>query len=664
MLPRRLTRTLLFLAALFAAGRLAWAESDALTPGSLIPVDLDRGEQAFELSVSAETLCDICAFPAEGYEAPVTARLYRGDELLEDRSGELTLITRRLEPDAPCTLRLSGTGRVWLELARHALSRCFDDPKPLNAAGDSYAKAIVNPGDAHWYAVTADESLPLVLTGLPEDAGLSLEARLFSASGRLLAEATRTDGGAFLMDFMPRAGRTYRIRVSAPGGGVGLYALNLSPLNGNLPERLLLDADSATLQGRESRPLTARAVPAGAAGAMLWESSDPDVVSVSQTGTLTGCRPGTAVVTAYAPGAVRARCRGEVRRVPVEALELITARVHMHAGDDVALEWTLLPENASEPGVTFEISPEGVATVDENGVLRAVGVGSATLTARTVDGGIEAAGTVSVAPAQKRYRALLVGEQSYAADVAPVRPGSANSVSGMRHMLNELSFLGARFQTATALDISRDGLLSAIETAFEGAQDRDESLFYITCHGYYAHGMTVFQMYDGSELTAVELRQALDRVPGAVTLLLDCCGSGGVTGQTGDMLDGITRVFGGPTGPALFNSSRYRVLASALVDQDSYRLSFDSTAQESSMATLFARAVCEAGGWNIDAAARRAMRADVNYDDVVTLDELYRYARRRVMWYLSLTGAGYAQTVLVSPQGDTGALFARTRAKE
>ena len=34
------------------------------------------------------------------------------------------------------------------------------------------------------------------------------------------------------------------------------------------------------------------------------------------------------------------------------------------------------------------------------------------------------------------------------------------------------------------------------------------------------------------------------------------------------------------------------------------------------------------------------------------------------MWYLSLTGSGYVQTVRVSPQGDARALFERTEAKE
>ena len=665
MTIRKLLSLIALIAALLAARCFAWAEGAAIRAGELRLVDLSQGAQAFSFTPEADSAWDVCAFPSEGFE-DVEAKLYRGDETVAEGSGSLTLFTEKLTAGEAYTLRLTGAGRMWMEVARHALSRCVGDPKPLNAAGDEYAKAIVNPGDAHWYALAPEVSQPLMLTGLPKESGLQLEARLFSASGRLLAEATRTSGGAFLMDFMPRAGRRYFVRVSAAEGGTGLYEMKVDPGAGGLPEALILSEDGVTLMGREIRALTATAIPEGSAGAMLWESSDADVVRVSQDGVLTGLRPGAAVVTAYAAGAVRARCRVEVRRVRAEGVRLITSHIRMNVGDDLALEWSILPDSASNQRVTFAVSPEGVVSVDESGVLRALNVGEAAVTVRTADGSFEDRGVVYVAPARKRYRALLVGEQNYAPGVADVRLGSANSVAGVRSMLGALSYLGTRFEVSTALDLAADELQEAIADAFDGATAQDAALFYITCHGDYRHGMTLLKMSDGSVLTAQELRQALDRVPGQVTLLLDCCGSGGAIGGEAarNILDGVTSVFGGMAGPGVFASSKYRVLASAMVEQDSYRISFDSSAQETRMATLFARAVCEGCGWNIDAAERRAMRADVNYDDVVSLDELYNYARRRVMWYLSLTGSGYVQTVRVWPEGDTSSLFERTEAKE
>ena len=671
--PRWASRAMLALiclAALTAARGLAWAEGEwdgvrdmgELAYGALATVSLDAGPVGYDFTPPSGSVYDVCAFPIEG-SGEVSARLFRGGELLCEGSGALTLLSERLSAGALYRVELSGAGRVRLEIARRALSRCFDEPMALDAAGDVYAKAIARAGDVHWYALTPGDGQPLVLAGVPAEAGLSLDAQLFDDSGVLLALAARTTGGACLMDFRPEAGRTYRVRVTSPDGGTGLYGLHVARSAGGLPEAVTLSDESVTLNGRERRALGARVSPAGAADVLFWESSDPSVVVVDESGVLTGRRPGTAVVTAYAAGAVRARCRVEVARVAAEGIALLARRIDMHVGDDMALEWRVLPDNASDPRVRFEIEPGGVAEVDERGVLRAVGEGEAILTARTADGGYAASVGVFVSPAQRRYRALLVGEQSYAATVASVRLGSANSVAGLRSMLGELSYGGARFEIHTRLDVSRDGVLAAVDACLGGASAQDVSLFYITCHGYYADGMTCFQMYDGSVLTAAELRRALNRVPGEVIALIDCCGSGGVIGRAsvpGDILRGVDEVFGGTVGAPLMASSKFRVLASAALEQDSYRISFSGDGSESGMATAFARAVCEGGGWSIDRAARSAMRADVNFDNVVTLAELYDYAARRVMWYLQLSGGGYVQTVQVSPEGDVNALFERT----
>ena len=100
------------------------------------------------------------------------------------------------------------------------------------------------------------------------------------------------------------------------------------------------------------------------------------------------------------------------------------------------------------------------------------------------------------------------------------------------------------------------------------------------------------------------------------------------------------------------------MLASALLDQDSYRISFSG---DDGMATVFARALCDAAGWSMDRAAKSSMNADANYDGEITLTELEIYLSRRVAWYLNLAG-DYVQTVRAYPAGDATAVFARTGA--
>ena len=640
-----------------------------LSPGALTEINLEWRAVAYAFTPEAGSVYDIYLFPADEGEVTASVELWHGDVQLAAGEGDMLLISQRLAAEETYTIRISGSGRVRLEVARHALSRCYDMPMELRADSDDYSKFIARAGDVHWYSVTAESELPIVLAGVTGEGGLHLSAQLFDDAGRLLAEATQTVGGAFLMDFHPQAQRTYYIRVSAGDGQTGLYNLMLRrSANGLLPDTLTLNRREITLEGRSTATLTAQISPAGASDVLFWESSDNTVVQVTQDGQLTGRRAGIAVVTAYGAGGVSARCRVEVKRVRVTGVDLIAEQINMNVGDDTALECFVLPENASDVRLSFEISQEGVVEIDKAGVLRATGEGSVRVTVRTSDGGFEDSVEVVVGPAVKRYRALLIGEQNYASTVAAVRPGSANSVSNIRSMLGELSYDGAKFQVETRLDASRDAVIAAIRSTFSSATAQDLSLFYITCHGYYEDGVTCFQMFDGSILTSAELERELRRIPGEIVVMIDCCGSGGAIGEasgTEDLLDGIVSVFSGNVGGAAFSGSKYKVLASAALEQDSYRISFNEEATETDMATVFARALCEATGWTIENMSRSAMRADVNYDGVVTLNELFTYIERRVRWYLDLTVSPstqtnvYVQNVQVYPEGDTSAIFAR-----
>jgi hypothetical protein len=203
-------------------------------------------------------------------------------------------------------------------------------------------------------------------------------------------------------------------------------------------------------------------------------------------------------------------------------------------------------------------------------------------------------------------------------------------------------------------------VIAAIRSTFKDAKESDVSLVYITCHGFYEAGMTFFVMADGSVLSARDLERELRKIPGEIILLADCCGSGGLLGQAGtseDILDGIVSVFQGNTGAPTMAGSKYRVIASALLDQDSYRISF-SDDSETGMATVFARALCDGAGWSIDRGTQSSMNADANYDGDITFNELAVYMSRRVSWYLNLAG-GYVQNVRAYPEGDGFVLFSR-----
>ena len=80
----------------------------------------------------------------------------------------------------------------------------------------------------------------------------------------------------------------------------------------------------------------------------------------------------------------------------VTDVSLNKASIALTVGNSETLVATVTPDNATNKTVTWASSNTAVATVDENGKVVAVGVGSATITVTTVDGGKTATCTVSV----------------------------------------------------------------------------------------------------------------------------------------------------------------------------------------------------------------------------------------------------------------------------
>lgn len=640
-----------------------------LPAGRLEEVGLSAKGTAFRFAPPSNGLYGAYLFPAEETAPETHLELWRGDELLLESDAMLPALTLRLSAGEEYALRVSGSGRVRLEVTRQALNRCFEMPLALETRDGDYAKTIARPGDAHWYSVQAESGEPLLLLGVPAREGLRLRCQLFDAEGRLLAEALRTAGGACLLDILPEPGRRYALRVSSVNGMNGLYSLRLAGADGGvLPDRVTLDRQSLVLDGREEQALTASVRPDGASDMLFWESSDPNVAEVTGAGVVRGRQPGTAVVTAYGMGGVYARCAVQVRYVAVAGVSFDEEEMLLRVGDTADASWTIRPAGAVDRVASLSSADEDVVRV-EGSQLTAVGEGEAAVTVRTRDGGHTASLRVRVLPAERRYRALLIGQQNYAAAVASARPGTANSIGNLRGMLGALSYYGESFRVRTLLDEDRDGIIAGLRQTFADARDVDFSVVYITCHGDYADGMTRFRLVDGSLLTAAELEQELRRIPGEILVLIDCCGSGGVIGRyssPGDILSGIGAVFGGQAGEAPLAASRYRVLASAALEQDSYRIGFKRAGAAMEMDTVFARALCEAGGWDVDQGARSAMRADLNYDNEVTMSELYGYLTRRTLWLLgradalSEEGGLQPQTVKLWPEADGRLVFART----
>ena len=118
-----------------------------------------------------------------------------------------------------------------------------------------------------------------------------------------------------------------------------------------------------------------------------WESADADV-TVDANGMFT--MPGKPVtITAVFE-------RDETVDVPVAGVTLDRDSLSLEEGDTYTLTATVLPENATNKAVTWSSSDTDVATVDENGKIRAKDPGTAIITVTTDDGDYTATCKVTV----------------------------------------------------------------------------------------------------------------------------------------------------------------------------------------------------------------------------------------------------------------------------
>ncbi len=154
-----------------------------------------------------------------------------------------------------------------------------------------------------------------------------------------------------------------------------------------------------TLALNESKQLSVTVFPENLKNqTLLWTSSNPSAVTVDDKGTITAMGSGSATITVTAKFAnhVSSSCTVTVKQL-VEKVTLDKYNVILTPGRKEKLTATLLPEGTSNKSIVWTTTDPGVATVDAEGNIIAVGVGSALITASAQDGsGQSASCTITV----------------------------------------------------------------------------------------------------------------------------------------------------------------------------------------------------------------------------------------------------------------------------
>lgn len=117
---------------------------------------------------------------------------------------------------------------------------------------------------------------------------------------------------------------------------------------------------------------------------VVWNCSDTSIVTISDAGKVYTKKVGEATITVTV-GNVSATCKVSVV-TPITALSLSQTTLSVEEGATTTLTANITPTNAGNKNLTWASSNESVATVDANGVVTAVSIGTATITATTQDG--------------------------------------------------------------------------------------------------------------------------------------------------------------------------------------------------------------------------------------------------------------------------------------
>lgn len=146
-------------------------------------------------------------------------------------------------------------------------------------------------------------------------------------------------------------------------------------------DSIRLDAETLDMEETQTATLKAKLFPFNATEQTIeWSSANPAVASV-ENGVVTALKAGQTTVTAACDGQSAVCVVNVAGEIAVESIALDQTTITVAEGKYAKLVATVLPEDASNPAVTWVSSNENVVTVTD-GLLYGVAEGKATVTAQ------------------------------------------------------------------------------------------------------------------------------------------------------------------------------------------------------------------------------------------------------------------------------------------
>ena len=132
-----------------------------------------------------------------------------------------------------------------------------------------------------------------------------------------------------------------------------------------------------------------------------FESADAGIAAVNANGVVTGVSAGETTITVTTEdGGFTGACTINVYNQAVTGVTIEPSEAELPAGYSMKLTATVLPENATNKNVIYSVDDESILSVDQDGNITGLSLGTATVTVTTEDGGFTASAEITVIPVQ------------------------------------------------------------------------------------------------------------------------------------------------------------------------------------------------------------------------------------------------------------------------
>lgn len=240
-------------------------------------------------------------------------------------------------------------------------------------------------------------------------------------------------------------------------------------------------------------------------------------------------------------------------------------------------------------------------------------------------------------------RALVLGETS-------TRAVPIEDVNTMEKVFSNQNFSKVvRFPDKTKSEI-----IAKMQELFKSSSESDVNYLYLTCHG--GEDGTIAIGSDKTSFSGWELASILKQYKGKFVVMLDCCHAGTIiskdnTGEANE--EASTKYFDLDEFVSGFSNMNGGEKAGEMIDSKFLVLCSSSSSEYSSGGALsLATKYWSLGsGWNPVQQSQGSLIADQNYNNRITLNELYSYSREQVL------KQNHKQHIEVYPENSQFVLF-------